>query len=293
MKDLPPLPADLTRFTAARLDLGEIFKLVPLFELSGLLKERSEDDPPLSPEEGLRLHQENFLQSIDDAVGLKVQDLFSALDDRVVTYQAPSDGILGIGQVIAIGVKDEKQLKRCLKILVRKLEQKSREVVVVKRRDCLGVEVSEFVLKKNSSPVTVSYTICDGWLVIGFQPQPVRGFIYRAKGKLPPWKPDPRTAATLAKVPEDRCVIQVSDPRSNLQWLLHAAPIVAGMVQGAEVGAPDPGIFPVVDEVNQHLFPNVCWCHDDGTVMRWESRDSLWLPLEFLGPELLLLGMFL
>ena len=29
------------------------------------------------------------------------------------------------------------------------------------------------------------------------------------------------------------------------------------------------------------------WCVDDCKVMRWESRDSLWLPLEVIGMEFL------
>jgi hypothetical protein len=80
----------------------------------------------------------------------------------------------------------------------------------------------------------------------------------------------------------------VADPRPTLQGFLGIAPIIAGLAGrlslDVDLGA---GFIPHSAEVNQHLFPNVMWCRDDGKTMRYESRDSLWLPLEFLGSELL------
>jgi len=286
MSDLPPLPADLTRFTAARLDPGAIYELLPLLDMAG--PEQTQDDEGLSPEQRLRSQRDKTLASIDEALGIKMAELFSALDDRVVTYHAPGDGML-FSQVIAVGVKDEKLLNRCVETLRGKLPQLLGKEVAVKRRDCLGIEIYELSIQGNGF-VVLSFTVCDGWLVVGFQPQPVRGFIHRSRGKLPSWKPDPRTAATLAKLPNDRCVLQVADPRASIQWLLTAAPLVTGVAAGFNPEKEtllDPGIFPHAGEVNSHLFPNVCWCRDDGKTMRWESRDSLWLPLEFLGPELI------
>ena len=288
MDEMPPLPADLTRFAAARMDMSALYDALLLFFLLNETNNGNDEElKSLSPAERLQKIREKGLQEIDQAIGIKTVELFASLGDKVVTYQAPSDGILNLGQVIAISVKDEKVLKRCLQGLTRKLESSSRDKVTLKKRKCLDVEVNEFIVHGNS-PVTVAYTIHDGWLVIGFQPQPVRGFIQRMKGKLPAWKPDERTTATLAKVPNDRCVIQVADPRPTLQWMLSIAPVVAGFIGNKNEGEPfiDAGLFPHAAEVNQHLFPNVSWCRDDGRIMRWESRDSLWLPFEFLGLEL-------
>jgi hypothetical protein len=53
----------------------------------------------------------------------------------------------------------------------------------------------------------------------------------------------------------------------------------------------EAGIIPHGGEAAKHLFPNVCWCRDDGKTMRWESRDSLWMPLEFMGVEVI--GVYL
>lgn len=286
IEDLPPMPADLTRFAAIRWDLGSAYELFHLFDINGLFNDGADKDVPVA--ERLRKHKEAFLAQADDAVGFKLAELFAALDDKVITYQAPSDGILNVGQVLMIGVKDEKALRRSMDMLAKKIEGLSRNVLTVRKRDCLGVEVREFTVKAKS-PVTPACAICDGWLVIGMQPQPVRGFIHRAKGKLPVWKPDARTAATLAQMPRDCCVLQVADPRPTLNWLLNGAPIVAGLLTGRDDKEPfiEPGIFPHAGEATKPLFANVMWCRDDGKTMRWESRDSLWLPLEFMGMELI------
>ena len=106
-------------------------------------------------------------------------DLFgTALDDRVVTYHATGDGML-FSQVIAVGVKDEKLLHRCIETLRGKIPQLLGKEVAVKRRDCLGIEINELSIQ-GAGFVALSFTVCDGWLVVGFQPQPVRGFIHRA-----------------------------------------------------------------------------------------------------------------
>ena len=47
----------------------------------------------------------------------------------------------------------------------------------------------------------------------------------------------------------------------------------------------DPGKLPNPEEACRPLFPNVLWTHNDGKTIRWESRESLALPLEIVGIE--------
>jgi hypothetical protein len=291
MDDLPPLPADLTRFLAARLDPGSVYEVGSLIYMTllGGLDPAINDEKKLPAAERLQKRREAIAQEVDGALGFKIADLFATLGDKVVTYHASSDGLPLSGQVLAISVKDVRGLKRYLDLIGKKIESGSGKDVSIRKRDCLGIEVREFVVKERS-PVTVSYAICDGWLVIGLQPQPVRGFIHRVKGNLPTWKPDERTAKTLAQLPADRCVLQVADPRATLQWFLGAGPILTSVLGREFAGIIEAGIIPHAGEASKHLFPNVMWCKDDGKTMRWESRDSLWLPLEVVGLESIVAG---
>ena len=292
MEDLPPLPADLTRFAAARLDPGAVYDVgilavTSMAPFGADLEDRELQSP--TAEKYLQKRREKLRAMVDDEIGFKLADLFGSLGDKVVTYHAPSDGLPLSGQVLAISVKDAKGLRRYLDLLGRKIESGTGKEVTIRKRDCLGIEVREFVVRERS-PMTVSYAICDGWLVIGLQPQPVRGFIHRAKGNLPSWKPDERTAKTLAKLPADRCVLQVADPRATLHGFLGAGPILTGVLGKDVAQILEAGIIPHAGEASKHLFPNVMWCRDDGKTMRWESRDSLWLPLEFAGLESIVAG---
>jgi hypothetical protein len=286
VKDLPPLPSDAARWIAVRMDLKTVADMLGLpFAAGGL------DQKDLDPEEALPMQREQVRKTIDDALGFKLDDLFNALGDKVVSYSTPSDGWFSIGQVIAVSVKDEKAVRKYMDLLLRKVETESNQSVRTRKRNFHGVEIREMAIKERS-PVTPSFAVVEGWLVMAFQPQPVQGFILRAKGELPTWKPDPRTEATLAKIPQDRMMIQYADPRPALTAILNSAPILAGLASQKH-DAFDVGIFPHAEAACKPLFPNVAWARDDGKVMRWESKDSLWLPLEVVGPEFILVyGLF-
>jgi hypothetical protein len=125
-------------------------------------------------------------------------------------------------------------------------------------------------------------------MVWGFYPQAVHGFILRAKGKLPAWKPDDRSAKLLAVIPPGPAAIQWTDPRPTVKLLLSAGQPFAEYLNGTKDlrGVLDPGLLPNPEEACRPLFPGVLWTHNDGKTIRWESRDSLALPLEMVGIEL-------
>ena len=78
-----------------------------------------------------------------------------------------------------------------------------------------------------------TYTIHKGWLAFSYYPQAVQGYILRAAGEVPTWKPDAQTAAALKALPKEFTSVSVSDPRPALRVLLSFAPVVARGVQAA------------------------------------------------------------
>jgi hypothetical protein len=270
LKTLPPLPADAHRWTAARTDPSAVFELF----LGYMATVQSEDRTFAETKETLR-------RAIDDALGVKLADLFGALGDTFLTYYSPGDGLPGLGQVIAVSVKDERALTRTFDGLGRKLSDLADGELNFRTRRFHGATLREFVIP--GSPVTVTYTIHKGWLVLALNPQPVQGFVLRSAGKLPVWKPDARTAKALAKVPADAGLVQVVDPRPSVQLLLAAAPIVGGLLGGEAL--IDAGDLPHAGAVTRHLFPNVAWTRFDGRTFRKDSRDSLALPFQEIGLE--------
>jgi hypothetical protein len=234
----------------------------------------------------LQQARDQLAQEVDNVLEVKLGDLFGALGDLILTYYSPGDGLPILGQVFAVSVKDERTVAESLDKLGRRFQELSQGEILYRERKFRGVDVREFVVRE-ASPVTISFTVHKGWLVIGMQPQPVQGYILRTQGELPPWKADEETAKRLAKIPASAGMIQVVDPRPSIQLLFGAAPLVSSLLGGEQGVEPilEPGILPHPGSVTRHLFPNVLWSSYDGKTMRWESRDSLWLPLEEFGLE--------
>jgi hypothetical protein len=124
-------------------------------------------------------------------------------------------------------------------------------------------------------------------MVWAFYPQPVHGFILRSKGKLPAWKPDDRTAKALAAIPPGPAAVQYTDPKPTVKLLLGGGqPFLGYLSTQKELrDVFDPGLLPHPEEACRPLFPNLVWTHNDGKLIRWETRESLALPFEIVGVE--------
>jgi hypothetical protein len=294
LKDLPPLPADAHRWTAARADAAAVYDLLLTAAAA------SGDAPPPhvfgGAAKAFAQAKERARKEFDDALGVKVGDVLGSLGDTVVTHAAPSDGVSSLGQVVAIAVRDERKLTRALGPLLRNVAALlGEDNVRFRKRPFHGATIQE-VVARGGSPVSLACAVHKGWLVLALNQQPVQGFILRSNGRLEAWKPDRRTALALAGVPADAGLVQVVDPRPSVGFALSAAPLLAGVLARDEGfrGVVDPGDLPHAGAVTRHLFPNVSWTTFDGRTFRVESRDSLWLPLQEIGLESIipLLGRF-
>ena len=283
MKDLPPIPADAVRWLGTRMDFSSVY--------DGFLSLAVIDEVGRGGDATLRAKREDAARDVDKTLGIDVKrDLLAALGDKLVTYSSPSENAfmtVSTGQIIALSVKDADKLAAALDQLEKRLEGVLGSKVRLRTRKYHGVEIREHVFV-NGNVVCPSYAVCDGWLVLSLYSQPVQGFVLRSRGKLPAWKPDDRTAATLAKRPADAVGIEYSDPRVSLKQLLTVVPIVAGLA--SEDGKSlervfDIGATPNAAEATRPLFPNVTWLRNDGRTFRFDAHDSFGLPLEFLGPD--------
>jgi hypothetical protein len=289
LKELPGLPADAYRWTVARTNVSAVYDLFLTISASF-----SPDAPPPSlfgASKAFAEAKKQVNRELEDALGVKLDELFGSLGDTFVTHCSPSDGLSTLGQVVAISVKDERVLLRTLDPLMRKLASQAGERVHFRKRTFHGVTIRE-IAAPGMSPVSFACAIHKGWLVLALNQQPIHGFILRSSGKLPAWKADERTARALARIPADAGLIQVVDPRPTVTVLLSAAPVGVSVLS-AGLFRPDDSIRRLIDSgdlphaeaVTRNLFPNVSWTSFDGKTFRIESRESLWLPLQEIGME--------
>jgi hypothetical protein len=294
LKDLPPMPPDVSRFSALRLDMPAVYD-AGVMTLETLLMGQTfdEEDGAKSPADRIRLRREAIAKLYDKEVGANIKDdIVPYLGDKAVVFQSPSEGISVFGTVICVSVKNPAKIRAAANRVQAGLENIIGTPVKVRKKTFGGVEICE-LYSKNFGVITPTYAVVGDWLVVAFHPQGVQGVILRTKGEIPSWKPDVDTTARLAKLPKDACGLQYCDPRSTAQNLCCIGPLFLGTFElrnrfretEADYSPVDTGLVPNGHELSKHLFPNLTTTRDDGKTIRIEVNESFSLPGEAIGLE--------
>ena len=272
LADVPPLPADTAGWTMTNFDAAVTYDegVRAVEAVVGLL---SPNDLPKVKE---------HLKGLDDILGINLrQDLLAALGDQFVQCSSATDGPLFFGNTYLIRVKDPEKLQTALEQAVKGIAKQTGRDISTRKQTYHGVTLHEVRVRQPGFIFVPTYAVHKGWLVLAYYPQPVQGFILRANGELPAWKPDGHTREALARLPQEFTTISVSDPRPTIKQVLALAPLVGAAVDSSVPGANfDVGLLPNGHEATRHLFPNVTVVTTDKDTLRLESRASLALPLE-------------
>jgi hypothetical protein len=273
--DVPPMPPDVSSWSMTNLDAAKFYDvLVPAAErIAGMI----------APDGGENV--KGFTKKIDEFLGIDLRkDLLGSLDNQLVQYTSPSEGPINFGQTYLFKVKDQKKLEEALEQAIKGLSKLTTTEVKNKKRIYKGVEVHEIHFGQQSFPVVPTYAIHEGWLVVGYYPPAVHGYIGRAKKEMAAWKPGPKAEETFKLMPQEFVSVSYSDPRPSIKTLLSIAPIIASTVNSFSPEFNlDVGTLPNAQEATRHLFPNISVTTDDGKCLRVETRASLALPIELTG----------
>lgn len=294
LADLPPLPSDVSRFSALRVDPAATYDAaLGLIEFASFKDQFGPEDGKKPIAQQIQDRKDFLRREADKFLGITVaDDLMPHLGDKLVIYQSPTEGLSVFGTVFCVSVKDAGKVWSATARIQGALENVANSPIKVKKRVVRGVETREFH-SRGFGVVVPTYAIVGDWLVVGGNPQLVQGMILRHKGELPKWKPDDATAKRLAGM-EPGCGLQFCDPRGTASNLCTIGPLfLAGVSNlagrfgsGEEDFEPiDVGIIPNSHELTRHLFPNLTVTRDDGKTIRIEVNESFSLPLEVIGAE--------
>ena len=272
LADLPAMPPDVTAFSAMNIEWTALFD-VGRSAVEDVLK-------IVAPDEAKQVPQ--FLQQADQFLGISLRDdLFGSLDTLTMQYSSPSEGILSLGQVELVKVKDVKKLQGSLDKVAKSLSAIPGVPLVIKKKPYRGVELREIQIQSPGFFYAPTYGMYKDWFLISLYPQPVHGFILRQTGEIPAWAPGASLKQNLDKFPGEYVSVSVSDPRPTVRFLLSVLPTVMAGISSASnfTGISlDVSLLPNAQEVTRHLFPNVSITTDDGKTLRMETRASLALP---------------
>jgi hypothetical protein len=279
---LPPVAPDATGITAMEFDCAAFYD-VALQTVEQVMKLIAPDELP-KVQEGIRM--------VNEATGVNLRDdLLGSLGTTMLMYNSPSEGIFMLGNCYLVKVKDKKKLQATLDKLCKAGSQHAGVEISIKQHKYNDAELHVLNVAAPGFLFAPTYTFYKDWLVVGLYPQVVQGFLLRASGQYPAWKPSETLQKALADVKKTpgakiTCVNE-TDPRPTVKLLLSLAPIAAGALNSFVPAGFDVTMIPNAHAVCQPLFPNVTLLLDDGEGVRMESYNSLSVP--DLTPSL---GMF-
>lgn len=300
LADLPPLPPDVSRFSALRLDPTAAYDAaLGVVEFAGMSEQFGPEDGKKPVAQQIRDRKEFLRREVDKFLGISVgDDLMPHLGDKLVIYQSPTEGLSVFGTVFCVSVRDKEKVWSATGRIQSALEAVANSPIKVRKRVVRGVETREFH-SRGFGIVTPTYALVGDWLVVGGNPQLVQGMILRHRAELPKWEADAATAKRLAGM-EPGCGLQYCDPRGTASNLCTIGPLFLGLVANvadrfsdgeADFDPIDVGIVPNAHELTRHLFPNLTVTRDDGNTIRIEVNESFSLPLEVVGLEPLAFGL--
>jgi hypothetical protein len=273
LDDLPPLPDDVTGFSASNFNAGRVYDTgIQVVEAVVRIFAPGQAD---NVKEGIN--------QVEGFLGVKLgEDLFGSFDDMWVSYSSSSEGPPLLGKVYLFKVKNEKKLQESLAKLIGVIPQLPGVPIEMKKKTYHGVEINTVQINVPGQISALSFATHKGWFIVANYPQGVYGFVLRAKGELPAFKASPELTKALAAFPKEFTSVSVTDPRPMVRTVLSLAPaaitLANGFAQHAQVRPFDISLVPHPQEATRHLFPNITVSTDDGKKIRYETRASLALP---------------
>src|SRR5262245_1102531 len=276
-EEMPPLPLDVGKWSAHRLNLGDAYALFTRYLDIVTPREPGDDNEPVAA-------------VYDKAAGIALkEELFDQLGDLVVTWSSPSEGAVMLGQALAIRVRDGARVESALDQIVQ--AQSPSYNIKLKKRPCLDAAIREIqVQNKPGFIILPSYVVYKDWLVIGLYPQPLQAFVQRAAGNGKVWQPDSDVQEKFGRLPKDCSTWAFNDLRPGAQQLLAFAPLILEASQSfMQTSTFEVGVLPTGSTIIQKLAPNVTGVSDNGNRLRWDARGGLLFPGDSLGIDPMML----
>ncbi len=280
LKDLPPLPQQLSSFMAYSFDSAQAVQT--LYDTAVDL------EAVMSPDTA---NVESARAMAKDQLGMDViDDLLTGLGNVTCVYNDEAQTGFGIAPALLVEVQDAEKLNTALeRLLVEMLPQVSQGNAkgVMKEKDGTKTYIVEIPQGGLSPTISVS----DQWMCVSITPQPVMAFNLRVQGELESWDVATLPEETTVAIPESFTGLTIVDPTSTYRMIVGLAPIAAGAAQVAisqarnfdfdgEPQTPPPVIFqmsdlPPAEMVTQWLYPNVAYSVVDENGLTTRTTSSV------------------
>lgn len=273
---LPKLPADTDSVMFFPFDGRHLYDVV--------LPAAGEWVRAFTPPDSESLREQ--LHALDQVLGWKMRDDFLAhLGPTGVLYDAPADGIVGVGGYsVALAVRDRPRLKTAMDQLSRRVSELDPRWHIEARR----VEDADLWLITPQGaplPITPTVALTDAWLTIGLvSPAQALRFVRLQRGQGPAWKMPPALLEKVRGAEGTLLAFGHSDPKPTVRALLSLLPLALGAAKAKYPGMEiDLTRLPDPDRVMAPLFPSTTVVTMDQRGVHIVQTSSL--PIPGLGPD--------
>jgi len=284
LKDLPFLPPDASSVTVARLDAAAAYQMA---------RATTELIAAALPNE-LGREAKQVFEDFEKKLGVNLKkDLLDNLEPTVVFYNSFGEGPVFLGSAVAFKLKDEKKAADAVRTIAQSLPAAFDTNVIVKRIRYQDVDIFTLHIGDRGNPITPSYVIHRGWLVIGLMPSASRGFVLRATGKYKSWQPSAMVSESLEEFRKGtKCrliAFSESDPREPLRLAASFGQLFIGLLDAFSEFNVGKLSVPHFQALTEPLTPSVIAVLDEGTTIRIESKGTLMLLTDLIGLDSALL----
>lgn len=275
LEELPPLPENVSGFSAAKLDM------------TGLMDDLVRTGLSLQQLTGADMFQGAATYRWVEALvgGYTFRQFLSGLGDVWCEYNDPMPLVVPVGYspVLAVSVRDQQSVVAGLFRLEAALQPLLAGTGQARLASSQKDDRSYWTLAIEGVPVAPTLMLTENWLTFAMNSAALESFASRAAGRQGRWAPSEQIRAAFQELPQEFGSVTVSDPAPAYRQLFTALPAATLVLNSQVLPNLSPGLevpfgpedMPDADAVVEPMFPNVSVGYATETGYAWKTRQSV------------------
>lgn len=275
LDELPPLPENVTGFSAAKLDVA------------GLMDELVRTGVSLERLTGVEMFKgATSVRVVESLVsGYTLRQFLSGLGDVWCEYNDPQPLVVPVGYspVFAVSVRDQQSVAAGLFRLEGALQSLLSGTSQVRLASSQKDDRRYWTLPIEGIPVVPTLMLTEKWLTFAVNSAALESFASRSAGSQGRWAPSEQVQAAFREMPQEYGSVRVSDPAPTYRQLFTVLPAATLVLNSQVLPNLRPGLklpfgpedMPDADAVVEPMFPNVSVGYATESGYAWKTRQSV------------------
>jgi hypothetical protein len=236
------------------------------------------------------------IAEVEGFMGFKLrEELIASLGGELFLYvAAPKGGGLVPEIVVGLSLKNVETFRKCMDSALRLVADHAGQDFELSKMSYKGREI-HFVRLGGNAPVTPSWTIVDGRLLVALMPQTVKSVLRKLDAEEKPASilDNEAFAPGLKRMPANACLVSYTDLPAAFDFVYNLVlPFLPAITSNLEDFPLDISMLPSAESISQHLTPThaAMWGDDEGITYSAHAPVSLLTAVAAAAPMFLLVA---